>query len=251
VDQAEIELLPEGVQRVAAILRAKGHPHAPLLLSDAARTAQQAADALGIAVGQIAKSIIFRRKEDDAAVLVVTSGDRRVDEKKVEALVGKIGRADASFVKAKTGFSIGGVAPVAHANEAVTLIDRDLFRFDEIWAAAGHPHGVFKLRPTDLEALTHAPVVDVVQASEPTPEILAVQAVLARARLARDATQPVPSPCNSVCRMDEASRWCAGCFRSIEEITNWSRMTPPEQRTVWALIEQRATSDEQLRTELK
>lgn len=113
------------------------------MLDSSARTAREAADALGIAVGQIAKSIIFRRKSDDVAVLVVTSGDRRVDEKKVEALVGKVGRADAEFVKARTGFSIGGVSPVAHATPPVTLIDRELFRFDEIWAAAGHPHGVF------------------------------------------------------------------------------------------------------------
>jgi prolyl-tRNA editing enzyme YbaK/EbsC (Cys-tRNA(Pro) deacylase) len=134
------------------------------MLDDAARTAQQAADALGIAVGQIAKSIIFRRKSDDAAVLVIASGDRRVDEKKVDALVGKTGRADAEFVKAKTGFTIGGVSPVAHATAPVTLIDRELFRFDVIWAAAGHPHGVFQLRPQDLEALTGAPVADGVQA---------------------------------------------------------------------------------------
>ena len=160
---AEVSAMPEGVQRVAKALQALGHPHMPMLLDDAARTAQQAADALGIAVGQIAKSIIFRRKSDDAAVLVITSGDRRVDEKKVDALVGKTGRADAQFVKARTGYSIGGVSPVAHARPPVTLIDRELFRFDEIWAAAGHPHGVFKLRPQDLERLTGAPVADVVQ----------------------------------------------------------------------------------------
>jgi len=156
--------LPEGVQRVAAALADKNHPHAPVMLADAARTAQQAADALGIEVGQIAKSIIFRRKADGMAVLVITSGDRRVDEKKVEALVGKIGRADAEFVKAKTGFSIGGVSPVAHAEPPLTLVDRELFRFAEIWAAAGHPHGVFKLRPQDLESLAGAPVADVTQA---------------------------------------------------------------------------------------
>ncbi len=155
--------LPEGMQRVAEALRMAGHPHAPVMLDDAARTAQQAADALGIAVGQIAKSIIFRRRQDDVAVLVITSGDRRVDEKKVAALVGKIGRADAEFVKAHTGFTIGGVSPVGHATPPVTLIDRELFRFDEIWAAAGHPHGVFKLRPQDLVALTGAPVADVDQ----------------------------------------------------------------------------------------
>jgi prolyl-tRNA editing enzyme YbaK/EbsC (Cys-tRNA(Pro) deacylase) len=161
---AELKSLPDGVQRVARVLQDHGHPHAPVMLDDAARTAQQAADALGIAVGQIAKSIIFRRKSDDAAVLVITSGDRRVDEKKVDAIVGKTGRADAEFVKAKTGFSIGGVSPVGHAEAPITLIDRELFRFDEIWAAAGHPHGVFKLRPQDLERLTGAPVADVVQA---------------------------------------------------------------------------------------
>lgn len=159
----ESKSLPEGVRRVIAALQDAGHPHAPLMLDDAARTAQQAADALGIVVGQIAKSIIFRRKSDDAAVLVITSGDRRVDEQRVEALVGPLGRADADFVKARTGFSIGGVAPVAHAQPPVTLIDRELFRFDEIWAAAGHPHGVFRLKPADLERLTGAPVADVVQ----------------------------------------------------------------------------------------
>ncbi len=153
---------PEGMQRVAAALRAVGHPCAPQRLDDAARTAQQAADALGIAVGQIAKSIIFRRKSDEVAVLVITSGDRRVDEKKVDAIVGKTGRADADFVKARTGYSIGGVSPIGHASPCVTLIDRELFRFDEIWAAAGHPHAVVKLSPHDLERLTGAPVADVV-----------------------------------------------------------------------------------------
>ncbi|MBL0915884.1 MAG: hypothetical protein IBJ13_10310, partial [Sphingopyxis sp.] len=103
--------LPDGVARVQAELQRLGHPHAPVMLDDAARTAQQAADALGVALGQIAKSIIFKRKPDETAVLVVTSGDLRVDEKKVQALVcaegQKLGRADADFVKARTGFSIG------------------------------------------------------------------------------------------------------------------------------------------------
>jgi prolyl-tRNA editing enzyme YbaK/EbsC (Cys-tRNA(Pro) deacylase) len=156
--------LPDGVQRVLAALRAAGHPQVPVMLDEAARTAQQAADALGICVGQIAKSIIFRRQSDDAAVLVVTSGDRRVDEKKVESMVGPLGRADAAFVKAKTGYSIGGVPPIAHATPSVTLLDRELLRFDEIWAAAGHPHAVFRLSPDDLVRLTRAPLADVVVA---------------------------------------------------------------------------------------
>jgi len=81
----------------------------------------------------------------------------------VDALVGKTGRADADFVKARTGFSIGGVSPLGHVQSPVTLIDRELFRFEEIWAAAGHPHAVFRLRPQDLERLMGAPVADVVQ----------------------------------------------------------------------------------------
>jgi prolyl-tRNA editing enzyme YbaK/EbsC (Cys-tRNA(Pro) deacylase) len=158
---------PAGLQRVADALSAAGHPHAPVMLSDAARTAQQAADALGVALGQIAKSIVFRRKSDDVAVLVIASGDRRVDERKVQAIVcaegGKLGRADAEFVKAKTGFSIGGVSPLAHATPPVAVIDRELFRFADIWAAAGHPHGVFRLTPDELQALTGAPVHDVTE----------------------------------------------------------------------------------------
>ncbi|MBP7565848.1 MAG: YbaK/EbsC family protein [Burkholderiaceae bacterium] len=160
---AELKPLPDGVQRVARELERLGHAHAPVMLDGAARTAQEAADALGVQLGQIAKSIIFRRKSDEAAVLVVTSGDRRVDEKKVAALVGALGRADADFVRGRTGFAIGGVSPVAHTHKPVTLIDRELLRFGEVWAAAGHPHGVFRLAPADLERLTGAPLADVTQ----------------------------------------------------------------------------------------
>jgi len=162
-DVSDAGARPEGFQRVERELRRLGHPHAPKFLEIAARTSQEAADALGVSVGQIAKSVIFRRRADEVAVLVVASGDRRVDEKKVAQIVGAIGRADADFVKAKTGFTIGGVSPLAHATPVVTLIDRELFRFDQVWAAAGHPHGVFPMSPAELEKLTGAPVHDVVQ----------------------------------------------------------------------------------------
>ncbi|QLQ17445.1 MAG: YbaK/EbsC family protein [Micropruina sp.] len=125
------------------------------------RTAQDAADALGVELGQIAKSIIFRRRSDDVAVMVVTAGDRRVAEGKVAALVGELARADADFVKAATGFSIGGVSPVGHTGPTVVVIDQELFRFSEIWAAAGHPHAVFPLSPDELVDLTGAPVAEV------------------------------------------------------------------------------------------
>lgn len=164
---ADTDTRPEGFQRVSAALAALAHPHPPLWLDVAARTAQEAADALGVTLGQIAKSVVFRRKADDSAVLVITSGDKRVDESKLKPLTGALGRADADFVKARTGFSIGGVSPAGFAPATGTppelFIDRELFRFDIIWAAAGHPNGVFKLTPAELEKLTGAPVIDVVQ----------------------------------------------------------------------------------------
>ena len=242
---SELQVLPESVQRIAAVLQAKGHPHMPVMLDDAARTAQQAADALGVALGQIAKSIIFRRKADDVAVLVITSGDQRVDEKKVETLLGtegrRLGRADAAFVKEKTGFSIGGVSPLGHVTPSITLIDQLLFRFEEIWAAAGHPHGVFKLSPQQLVSLTGAPVVDVVVDPILEKQALAhaISLVTGRARDIKGHTADLPSPCISVCRMDAASGLCGGCFRSRDEIAEWSLSTDVEKRAVWHLIEER------------
>ena len=242
---AELTPLPDGVQRVAAVLQAHDHPHAPVMMDDAARTAQQAADALGIDLGQIAKSIIFRRKSDDVAVLVVTSGDRRVDEKKVAALVGPLGRADAAFVKAHTGFSIGGVAPLAHALPPVTLIDQELFRFDTIWAAAGHPNSMFQLSPQQLARMADAPVADVAQAPAAAPVPTATELIAAHAQLVRANSQneawAVPSPCISVCKMDDARLYCLGCLRTIDEIRQWSQADDAAKRAMWLQIEQRLT----------
>ena len=215
------------------------------MLDGAARTAQQAADALGVAVGQIAKSIIFKRVEDDAAVLVVTSGDRRVDEAKVAALVGPLARANAAFVKERTGFSIGGVSPVAHAMPGVTLIDRELFRFEQVWAAAGHPHGVFQLQPQDLVALTGAPVADVVEAPE-EENVLdtlarenAIEMLAARALSVSAMAENIPSPCVNVCRMDTGSGLCEGCFRTIEDIREWGRSDDAAKKAMWVQITER------------
>ena len=127
------------------------------------RTSADAAAAIGCSVAQIAKSLVFRAKPSGRAVLVMASGANRVDEKKLAAALGEtIGKADAEFVRAETGFAIGGVSPVGHATKPVVLIDRELFRFEEIWAAAGHPHAVVRLHPRELERLTGAPVADVV-----------------------------------------------------------------------------------------
>lgn len=247
---SELKALPEGVQKVAAFLLKAGHPHTPVMLDDAAGTAQQAADALGVAVGQIAKSIVFRRKFDDAAVLVVIAGDQRVDESKLEALSwvcpdGKrLGRADAAFVKASTGFSIGGVSPVAHAMPAVTVIDASLLRFDVIWAAAGHPHAVFQLSPQDLQRMSSAPVADV--AVDPVQEANALRdamnSVAAKAVNIK-ASGVMASPCISVCRMTRfkgvANELCGGCFRTGDELVAWGSANDDAKRDVWQRIEQR------------
>jgi prolyl-tRNA editing enzyme YbaK/EbsC (Cys-tRNA(Pro) deacylase) len=125
------------------------------------RTAVDAANAIGVEVGQIVKSLVFRR-ESGAAVLVVASGSNRVDEGKVEALIGEaIGKADADFVRAQTGFAIGGVPPAGHARPIETIVDEDLLAFDEIWAAAGTPRDVFPLTPAELVAMTGGRVADV------------------------------------------------------------------------------------------
>ncbi len=242
---SELVSLPEGVQRVAAVLEASGHAHAPVMLDDAARTAQQAADALGVELGQIAKSIVFRRKSDDRAVLVVTSGDRRVDEKKLEALVStdgkRLGRADAEFVKSRTGFSIGGVSPLAHATDVLVLIDSSLLRFQEVWAAAGHPNAVFRLMPQELELLTGSPVVDVAvdMDEEKINRRHAIDLIASRARLVCATGDIVPSPCISVCRISVDSGLCEGCFRTLGEISGWSRSGADAQRQLWQVINER------------
>ncbi|HXW28708.1 MAG TPA: YbaK/EbsC family protein [Xanthobacteraceae bacterium] len=119
------------------------------------RTAADAASAIGCTVPQIAKSLIFRTVRSNRSVLVVTSGVNRVDEKLVERMVGEpIGRADAEFVRAATGFTIGGVPPIGHATAPIVLIDESLLAFEEIWAAAGTPNAVFKLTPDNLISLT-------------------------------------------------------------------------------------------------
>jgi prolyl-tRNA editing enzyme YbaK/EbsC (Cys-tRNA(Pro) deacylase) len=126
------------------------------------RTSADAAAAIGCTVAQIAKSVIFRAKSANQPVLVIASGVNRVDEKKLEAALGdKVGRADAEFVRASTGFAIGGVAPVGHTGPVRVFIDADLDQYEEIWAAAGSPNAVFRLTPADLRRITGGHVIAV------------------------------------------------------------------------------------------
>jgi prolyl-tRNA editing enzyme YbaK/EbsC (Cys-tRNA(Pro) deacylase) len=138
--------------RVQAIL---GDEFKVLEFDESTRTAADAAAAIACTVAQIAKSMIFRTTPGNRSVLVITSGSNRVDPVKVAALIGEaITRADADFVREATGFSIGGVPPVGHQVEPLTLIDATLAQFSEIWAAAGTPNAVFRLTPADLVRLT-------------------------------------------------------------------------------------------------
>jgi len=119
------------------------------------RTAADAAAAIGCEVAEIAKSLVFRAANSGRAVLIIASGADRVDEKKAAEAVGeRIARADADFVREATGFAIGGVPPVGHKTKPIVLIEEQLMRFDEIWAAAGTPNAVFRLTPSDLVELT-------------------------------------------------------------------------------------------------
>jgi prolyl-tRNA editing enzyme YbaK/EbsC (Cys-tRNA(Pro) deacylase) len=160
-DATELDGLPDAARRVALLLRERGHAGQVVMLPETGKTSAEAAAGLGCSIAQIAKSILFRRRDDDAPVLVIASGANRVDEHKVAAQVGAIARADAKFVREKTGYAIGGVCPIGHAVAPVTLIDADLFELDSLWAAAGHPHAVFNLSPQQLVTLTGAPVADV------------------------------------------------------------------------------------------
>ncbi len=157
--------LSPSAQRVQEVLDASGRVFVVRELEQSTRTSAEAADAVGCTVAQIVKSIIFRAAATDRVVLVLTSGANRVDEHKVAALLGeKLGKADADFVRERTGFVIGGVAPIGHREAPVTFIDADLLTHAEIWAAAGTPNALFRLTPDDLHALCQGRVADVKRA---------------------------------------------------------------------------------------
>lgn len=155
--------LSASAQRVQDVLSKKGLSFKVIELSSSARTAQEAADAIGCTVAQIVKSLIFRTKETGRPILVLASGVNRVNEKKIAEIVGeKIEKADAVFTREVTGYAIGGIPPVAHAQQIETLIDEDLLKLGELWAAAGTPHAVFQLDSSNIVDLTAGKVVSII-----------------------------------------------------------------------------------------
>jgi len=154
--------LSSSAQKVQNALDALGITLQVVELPSSTRTAFEAAQAVGCQVGQIVKSLIFKGKHSEQPILVIASGANRVDEKKIEAMIGEpLGKADADFVRQRTGFVIGGVPPVGHSEQLRTFIDADLLQYSQVWAAAGTPNAVFALDPADLPRLTGGTVADI------------------------------------------------------------------------------------------
>lgn len=155
------ELSPSA-QKVQEALRAQDVDCRVVELPTSARSAREAAQAVGCQVGQIVKSLVFQGRRTQKPVLILASGANRVDEEKIGTFVSEpIEKANADFVRKRTGFAIGGVPPVAHAEPMETLIDEDLLQYQEVWAAAGTPNAVFKLDPGDLKRMTGGRVVSI------------------------------------------------------------------------------------------
>ena len=155
------ELSPSA-KRVQDEIAARGLAFDVVELKASTRTAQEAAQAVGCQVTQIVKSLIFKGSQSGKPILILASGANRVNEKKIGEIIGEpIGKADADFVREETGFSIGGVAPLAHKKPLDTYIDETLLNHESLWAAAGTPNAVFRLSPSDLVKITGGKVISI------------------------------------------------------------------------------------------
>ena len=158
----ESHQLSSSAKKVQEVLKVLGLELQVVELQETTRTSADAARAVGCEVGQIAKSLVFRGQKTQRPILVIASGSNRVNEKRVGELISEpLGKADADFVRQKTGFVIGGVPPVGHAEKLEVFIDEDLLRYSEIWAAAGTPNAVFRLTPSDLVRMTEGRVIGI------------------------------------------------------------------------------------------
>lgn len=157
--------LSASARKVQEALHALGMTLTVVEMPASTRTAAEAAQAVGCEVGQIVKSLVFKAKRSERPILVVTSGANRVDERRIEALIGEpLGKADADFVRQRTGFVIGGVPPVGHAEKLEIFLDEDLMRYEFLWAAAGTPNAIFRLTPQELTRITGGRIATVKEA---------------------------------------------------------------------------------------
>ncbi len=149
------DALSPSAQKVQDTLRALGFSNQVQELPLSTRTSADAAQAIGCTVSQIAKSVIFKTKQTGRPVLVIASGTNRVNEKLLATYLSEpVEKPDADFVRQRTGFVIGGVAPVGHSEKLEIFVDEDLLQYDRIWAAAGNPNAIFELTPAELVAMT-------------------------------------------------------------------------------------------------
>ena len=154
--------LSPSAQKVQDEIKSLGFDYTVVEHAGSTRTAQEAADRAGCELGQIVKSLIFKGKESGKPILVLTSGANRVDEQRIGEYAGEaISRADADFARAVTGFAIGGVPPVGHIQEIETYMDEDFLQYETVWAAAGTPNAIFRLKTSDLQEMTDARVARV------------------------------------------------------------------------------------------
>ena len=154
--------LSSTAQRVQDLITARGFPCKVIEFAESTRTSQEAADRAGCTLGQITKSMIFMGKSTRKPILVLTSGANRVNERLISEYAAEpIGRADADFVRIVTGFAIGGVPPLGHAQQMETYIDEDLMQYKTIWAAAGTPNAIFELSPSQLQKMAGGKIAKV------------------------------------------------------------------------------------------
>lgn len=155
--------ISSSAKKVQDALKSAGIEAKVVELPDSTRTAVEAAQAIGTTVAQIVKSLVFRGQSSGKAILIEASGINRVKEKAVAEILGEsIGKADADFVREQTGYAIGGIPPLGHAHEmGAVLIDEDLLQYEELWAAAGTPHAVFRLTPDELVKIAGGKVVSI------------------------------------------------------------------------------------------
>ena len=154
--------LSASARKVQDTLKMRGFSSHVVELPGSTRTAREAAQAVGCRVEQIVKSLVFKGQRSARPILVVASGTNRVNERRLSELAGEpVEKADADFVRQRTGFVVGGVPPLGHTEHIDTFIDEDLLQYEKLWAAAGTPHAVFELTPAELQAMTGGQVVSI------------------------------------------------------------------------------------------